>query len=110
MRSTPMVYFQALNRATLIFGVERRLFFMLLAIASSLVLSSLFRPMMLVIGSLLFCLLLAAGRLLTKNDQTFLKVYQRHLRYRSYYDPVSFLKSPINSLCQSVPNTRSRFR
>lgn len=103
MRGTPSAYYSALNRPQLIFGVERRLFFVLLALSSVLVLTSLFRPLMLLISSVLFCIGISVGRFLTRSDAAFLVIYQHHLRYQAYYEPLPHLLSPVTPPVKSVP-------
>lgn len=103
MRGTPFTYYISLNRPHLILGVERRLFFVFLALSSLLVFTSLFRPLMVFISGILFCISMTIGRILTKNDANFLGVYKQHLRYRQYYEPIPFVLSPICAPSKSVP-------
>lgn len=108
MEATCCHYFQALNRETLFFGVEKRLFFLMLALASSLVLTSLFTPSMLVFGSVILSIGLSIGQRLTKQDANFLSVYQRHLRYQQRYEPIPFLVSATAVPSPALPRALRR--
>ena len=108
MRGTPIPYFNALNRVSLLMGVERKLFFILLTLATLISFSSLFRPIMLILAGILFIGGLIMGRCLARSDTHFISVYSRHLLYQKNYDPLPSLLAPILKLEKSVPHFSSR--
>jgi type IV secretory pathway TrbD component len=104
MRATPITYYAALNRPLHMMGMERRLFFLCLALSSAISFTALFRPCMLILSLGVFSLSTLVGRSITQQDPEFLTVYQRHLRYQKRYEPLSSLQAPTITCTNSVPS------
>jgi type IV secretory pathway TrbD component len=108
MRGTAMSYYGALNRSLLIMGVERRLFFLIMALSSSVSFTALFQPLMIALSCIIFGLGLLVGRFLTRSDAQFFSVTQRHLRYQKYYEPIATVGSLIVRPERSVPAFKNK--
>lgn len=102
-RGTPALYFQALNRPFLIAGVQRELFYLLVAFCAPIVISGHLRMVMDVMGGLLFGIGYLGGILMTRADYQIIALFRSHIRYRKYYAAQPGLHADIPLLKNSVP-------
>lgn len=103
MRGTPTQYFQSLNRSFNVFGVDRQLFYLFVALCLPIFFAGHFKLYVDLIAGSLFVILHAIGVLITKADQQILKIYQQHIHYRKYYAPVSGIHAKVRLIKPSVP-------
>ncbi len=90
MERTLNPVFRSLNRPLLVLGVDRRLFFFLLACCFALFVAS----SSLVPTLVLFVLLWSGARLATRRDAQFLRIALNSRRLGVRYDPAKFSPRP----------------
>ncbi len=83
---SPHVVYKSMNRPLTIWGAERRLF--LLALMLGAAVFNFFGSLL--GGVVLFAVLYAAARWLTKTDLQLLRILFNSGRFRSEYDPLTF--------------------
>jgi type IV secretory pathway TrbD component len=82
---SPALYFKSLNRPILIMGVDRSLFFLLMALCLPVAFSGHFQWLMDLIAILIFSCGYSISLLLTRADPNFIAIYRRFVRYAPYY-------------------------
>lgn len=103
MRGTPTIFFQSLNRAFNIFGVDRQLFFLCVGLCLPIAFSARLAFYMDAVAALVFIFLYSAALLITRLDNQMLAIYRRHIRYRKYYAAIAGIHAAITSPKASVP-------
>jgi type IV secretion system protein TrbD len=76
---------RSLNRPQLLLGAERGLLLFTLMVAAVIIFSANFRPLALLLAFLFWSASFWALTQMAKADTMMSKIYQRHIRYRSYY-------------------------
>lgn len=98
-----VLYFKSLNRPFLVLGVERQLFYGLIALCLPIAISGRLMFSMDVLSFLLFLVFYTLGVLVTRIDPQVLAIAKRHLRFHPYYAPVPHIGASIPKLLPSVP-------
>ena len=86
--------YRALHRPNLFMGGERKLVQSLMAFCGTVVVSNPASPMTWLIVGTVYAGCMAGLRKLAKKDSRFTEVYQRQLKYQSYYPPLRGLDAP----------------
>ena len=105
---TNAIYFQSLNRTATLFGVDRSLFFLCVALCVPIAVSGRFSLLMDSMAVGLFMGLLAVSAWLTKADPEMLLIYRRHIRYARYYAAVPGVHAHLPLIKPSVPLYREK--
>lgn len=103
MRGTPVLFFGSLNRRFHILGVERQLFFLIIALTMPIAMSAKFRPLMDIMAAVIFILLHSIGVLITRVDYQFLAVFRRHIHQQRFYLAHPLVDSRLPIRKPSVP-------
>ena len=103
MRGTSACYFRSLNRHFNVFGVDRQLFFLFLAMCMPIVISARFVPLMDGVAVVVFLALYTIGVLITRADNQMLAFFSRHIKYKNYYAATPGIHAPIRIVKPSVP-------
>ena len=105
MRGTPTTYYQSLNKQFLIAGVEKKLFFLIAALTTPFAAAGHFTSWRLNVTTVvLFALVYSVGVVITRIDPQMFEIYKRHIRYNTYYHPLSRVGAKLGRIKPSVPN------
>lgn len=102
-RGTSIPYFKSFNRPMLVLGVDRSLFFLLVALCMPIAVSGHFSPLMDLTAALVFTSGYLIGLLLTRTDPQLLILYKRSIRYSEYYCAQPCVHAKEIALGVSVP-------
>lgn len=103
MRATPIHYFKSLNRHFTIFGVDRQMFYLIVAISFPIAYSAHFQPMMDLIALMVFVVLHTISILVTRVDNQIMAIYRRHIHYKKYYAANPGIHASVPPIKPSVP-------
>lgn len=97
MRGTPSIYFKSLNRQFNVLGVDRQIFFLIVAICLPIAFSDRLVPFMDAVALVVFIILYSIGILITRVDNQILVIYRRHIHYKKFYaaSPGIHAKTPL---------------
>ncbi len=84
-------------------GVDRQLFFLLLGLCVPIAYSARFSVQMDFLAFVVFVAGFIGGVFMTRADAQFMPIYLRHIRYKSYYAPISGIHAAIRLVKPSVP-------
>ena len=102
-RGTFIPYFKSFNRPMLVLGVDRSLFFLLVALCMPIAVSGHFSPLMDLTTALVFTSGYLIGLLLTRTDPQLFILYKKSLRYSGYYCAQPCIHAKDVPLGVSVP-------
>lgn len=103
MRGTSANYFKSLNRHFNVLGVDRKLFYLILAMCLPIAVSARFVPLMDGMALAIFMMLYIIGLLITRMDNQMVALYSRHIRYKKYYAPIAGIHADSRLVKASVP-------
>ena len=103
MRGTSVAYFNALNRYFNVCGVDRQMFYLLLAFCLPIAVSARFMPMMDGVALVVFLVLYTVGVLITRFDNQIMALFRRHIHYKKYYAATSGIHAKTKMVKASVP-------
>lgn len=97
------LYFKSLNRQFYILGIDKQLFFLLLALCVPIAYASHFSLSMNILAVMVFMCGWGVGIKMVRADPQFMPIYLRHLRYRNYYAPFAGIHAAVRLVKASVP-------
>lgn len=103
MRATPIKYYKSVNSNFFMFGIEKEVFFLLLALCLPIAFSGRFSLVMILLSFMAFLLFYMVALVVTRIDPQIIKIYRRHILYKTYYQPISLVSSNTPRVMVSVP-------
>ncbi len=103
MRGTPVTYFNSLNRYFNVCGVDRQMFYLLLAFCLPIAISARLMPLMDGVALVMFLMLYTIGVLVTRADNQIMALFRRHLHYKKHYVAIPGIHAKTKMIKPSVP-------
>ena len=104
MRGTPLPFYHSLNKSTLIKGVNKELFDLIITISIALAFSGRFINIYTdLLAIIIFGVSIYFAKKMSAVDPQIMEVYRRHIHLKKYYPPISGIHATMPILKPSVP-------
>ncbi len=103
MRGTPTIFYRSLNRKFHVFGVDRSMFYIFVALCLPLIFAGRLSLKVDLIALVIFIILHIIGVLITRADSQMMDIYRRHIHYKKYYAAHPGIHAKVPLLRNSVP-------